>query len=66
MVAYWLGRPTMANLKVTQPGATSDAQWVITVSIADPVTFRASGRGGTIDEAASEVVTQLETVGVQL
>jgi len=40
--------------------------WSITVSISDPVVFAASGRGRTVEDAASEVVEQLESVGVDV
>jgi hypothetical protein len=51
------------QLNVTQPGATSDATWRVAVDLEDPVTLHATASARDIDEAASGVIEQLETIG---
>ena len=53
-----------AKLEVARVTHASGHEWTISTSITIPVTFSASGRGPTIDDAAAQVIEQLETVGV--
>lgn len=40
--------------------------WSIAARVTEPVTFSAHGDGGTIDEAAQQVIDQLGKVGVAI
>ena len=63
LVAWAQGRRVTVERSVNPSGSVT---WSITVSISDPVVFAASGRGRTVEDAASEVVEQLESVGVDV
>ncbi len=52
--------------EVTAPGARTSRNWAISISIDDPVVFRASGQGATIEDAADKVIDSLQTVGVKI
>ena len=55
---------TNTHLEVTRVEKASGNQWTIGVTITIPVSYSAKGRGKTIDDAAAQVIEQLETVGV--
>jgi hypothetical protein len=54
------------TLKVDRVEATNGSVWSISIMINDPVLFSAHGRGATIDDAAGDVIEQLETVGASV
>ena len=55
------------KLEVSRATASrSGEQWSIKTSVVEPVNYSAYGYGSDIDEAASKVIRQLETVGVRI
>lgn len=54
------------NLDVSRTYIDGVNGWSITISILDPVSFRAHETGKTIDAAAAKVIEELETVGVSI
>jgi hypothetical protein len=55
------------TIKVDRVAATGGGWgWTIGLSVVEPVVFSALGRGKTIEDAATQVLDQLETVGVKV
>jgi hypothetical protein len=52
------------DLKVAKLATASGDEWTIGVSVDEPVTFSTNGRGESIDDAAEQVLADLQTVGV--
>jgi hypothetical protein len=51
---------------VRNEGADGRDRWSVGVSVTDPVSYTAHGYAPSIDEAATQVIDQLDTVGVKV
>jgi hypothetical protein len=54
------------SLAVTKGKNSDGIYWVIETSILEPVSFSTTGTGKNIDAAATEVISDLTTVGVSI
>ena len=54
------------ELKIAKVATATGNEWTIGVAVTEPVTFSSNGRGTSIDEAAGQVLADLQTVGVHL
>jgi hypothetical protein len=52
------------QLNVSKVATASGTEWTIGVAVDEPVTFSSHGRGKSIDDAAEQVLADLQTVGV--